>query len=268
VLVACALFAMIAGCGSRFVYNRLDWISHYYLSNQVTLDDAQSRALQAELDDFFDWHRHSELPRYAGFLDRMASDATRPVSIAQLEAGQREVEGFLRDSAARAAPDAARWLDELRPAQVDELFANLAQKDGKARKESCGAPLAERREKSVRKFVDRVEEWTGELTHAQETLILERYAALGRDDCEDLAARERSHLEFRALVGRYRATPQFAERIADFLAHRPVDRVDRERFLRLLVDINHSLTPDQRERTVGRLRLYAREMRGLAAETT
>src|SRR6185295_3952703 len=105
VLVACALFAMIAGCGSRFVYNRLDWISHYYLSNQVTLDDAQSRALQAELDDFLDWHRHSELPRYAGFLDRMASDATRPVSIAQLEAGQREVEGFLRDSAARAAPD-------------------------------------------------------------------------------------------------------------------------------------------------------------------
>ena len=268
VLVAGALLAMLAGCGSRFVYNRLDWISHYYLSNQVTLDDGQSRALQAELDDFFDWHRHSELPRYAQFLDRMASDAVRPVNVAQLEAGQREVDGFMRDSAAHAAPDAARWLDELRPAQIDELFENLAQKDRKARGENCEAPLAERREKSARKFVDRVEEWTGELTRPQRALILARYAALGRDDCEELAARERSRLEFRALVDRYRATPQFADRIAVFLAHRPVDRADRERFLRLLVDINHSLTPEQRERTVGRLRLYAREMRGLAAETT
>jgi hypothetical protein len=268
VLVVGALLAMLAGCGSRFVYNRLDWISHHYLSNQVTLDDAQSRALQAELDDFLDWHRHSELPRYAQFLDRMANDAVRPVSVAQLEAGQRQVDAFMRDSAAHAAPEAAHWLDALRPAQVDELFASLAQKERKARADNCEASPEERREKSARKFADRVEEWTGELTRAQRDLVLARYTALGRDDCEELAGRERSRREFRALVDRYRTTPEFADRIADFLAHRPVDRTERERFLRLLVDINHSLTPEQREHTIDRLRLYARELRGLAAETT
>ena len=78
VLVAAALLVVLAGCGSRFVVHRLDWISHDHLSNQVMLDEEQSRTLQAELDGFFDWHRHTELPRYARFLDRMASDAVRP----------------------------------------------------------------------------------------------------------------------------------------------------------------------------------------------
>jgi hypothetical protein len=267
-LVACALFAFLCSCGSRFVYNRLDWLSHYYVSSQVTLDRPQSRALQSDLDGFFEWHRRSELPRYAQFLDRMANDAAQPVSVAQLDAGQREVEGFMRTSAAHAAPDAARWLDGLRPEQVDELFSSLAEKDRKARAEYCEASPAERREKSAHRFVDRVEEWTGSLSRPQRELIRTRYVALGRDDCEEIGARERSRGEFRALVDRYRSTPEFATRIADFLAHRPADLAYRERFLRLLVDINHSLSPTQREQTVTHLRLYARELRGLAAETT
>ena len=267
-LVACALISFLCGCGSRFVYNRLDWLSHYYVANQVTLDGPQSRALQADLDGFFEWHRRSELPRYAQFLDRVATEATQPVSVAQLDAGRRQFDEFMRTSVAHAAPDAARWLDGLRPEQVDELFASLAEKDRKARAENCEAPPAERREKSAHRFIDRVEEWTGNLSRPQRELIRMRYVALGRDDCEEIAARERSRLEFHALVDRYRSTPGFAARIADFLAHRPVDRGDRERFLKLLADINHSLTPAQREQTIAHLRLYAREMRGLAAEAT
>jgi hypothetical protein len=265
-LVVCAF--VISGCGSGFVYNRLDWLSHYYVSSQVTLDRPQSRALQADLDDFFEWHRRSELPRYAQFLDRMANEAGRPVSVAQLDAGQREFDAFMRTSVAHASPDAARWLDGLRHVQVDELFASLAEKDRKARMENCDAPPTERREKSARRFLDRVEEWTGDLSRPQRELILARYEALGRDECEESGARERLHVEFHALVDRYRSTPEFAGRIADFVARRPVDAADRERFMRLLADINHSLTLEQREQTIAHLRLYAREMRGLAAEAT
>ena len=259
---------MICGCGSGFVYNRLDWLSHYYVSSQVTLDRPQSRALQADLDDFFEWHRRSELPRYARFLDQMANEARVPVSVAQLDAGQREFDAFMRTSVTHAAPDAARWLDGLRPVQVDELFASLAEKDRKARAENCDASPAERRDKSAHRFIDGVEEWTGDLSRPQRELIRARYAALGRDECKETGAREQLHVEFHALVDRYRATPEFADRIAEFAAHRPVDVAERERFMRLLADINHSLTLEQREQTIAHLRLYAREMRGLAAEAT
>jgi hypothetical protein len=277
VLVACALLSMLAACGTRFVYNRLDWLSRYYLSSQVTLDDEQSRALQSNLDAFFAWHRRSELPRYATFLDRMANDAVRPVTLPQLEAGQREVEAFLRDSVAHGAPSAARWLSGLRPEQVDELFANLAEKDRKARAGKCESTSAERRQKRTREFIDNVENWTGKLGRAQRQMIATRYATLRTDECDELSARERSRTEFRALVDRYRSQPEFADRIAEFLLH-PEDRrdaayredweADRARFLRLLADINHSLTPAQRAHTIERLKLYAREIRGLAGQAT
>jgi hypothetical protein len=273
VLVACALLSMLAACGTRFVYNRLDWLSRYYVSSQVTLDEAQSRALETNLDAFFAWHRRSELPRYAGFLDRMANDAARPVSLEQLEKGQAEVEGFMRDSVAHGAPAAARWLDGLRQEQVDELFDNFAEKDRKARAEKCGGTPDERRRDRTREFIDNVEKWTGELNRAQRKLISARYAALRTDPCDELTARERSRLEFRAIVDEYRTRPEFADRIADFLLHpenrrdaayRAAYEADRARFLRMLADINHSLTAEQRQHTIERLRLYAREMRGLA----
>ena len=172
----------------------------------------------------------------------------------------------MTDSVEHMAPGAARWLDGLRPAQVDELFANLAERDRKARAERCAAPAAERRAKSARRFIEEVEDWTGDLSRAQRALIRSRYAALGRDECADLAARERSHVELHALVDRYRTRPEFAARIAEYLGQRRTDDAERERFLRLLADINHSLSPAQRARTVTHLRVYAREMRGLAAD--
>jgi len=274
VLVACALLSLIGGCGTRFFYNRLDWLSHYYVSSQVELDDAQSRALQSNLDDFFAWHRRSELPRYARFLDRMATDAAAPVSLAQFEAGQREVEGFMNASMSRVAPAAARWLDGLRPAQVDELFTSLAEKERKERAELCDSTPDERLAKRTRKFIDNVEQWTGRLDRAQRELITTRYPAVDTDECAEPASRAR--LGLRALVDRYRTRPEFAARLGDFLAHpesrgdaayRAAYEADRERFLRLLADINHSLTPAQRARTIERLRGFASEMRGLAAQS-
>jgi uncharacterized protein DUF6279 len=277
VLVTCALVSMLAACGTGFVYNRLDWLSRYFVSSQVTLDDAQSRALQSNLDSFFAWHRRSELPRYATFLDQMANDAARPVTLPQLEAGQREVEVFMRDSVAHGAPSAARWLSGLRPEQVDELFANFAEKDRKVRAQKCDGTPAERRAKRTHQFIDNVENWTGRLSRAQREMIASRYATLRTDECDELTARERSRIEFRALVDRYRSRPEFAARIAEFLLHpenrrnvayREAREADRARFLRMLADINHSLTPEQRAHTIERLRLYAREMRGLAAQPT
>jgi hypothetical protein len=195
----------------------------------------------------------------------------------QLEAGQREVEAFMRDSISHGAPSAARWLSGLRPEQVDELFANFAEKDRKARAEKCDSTPEERRRERTHQFIDNVEKWTGDLNRAQRRMIATRYATLVTDECDELSARESSRTEFRELVDRYRSTPEFADRIAEFLLH-PENRrdaayradyeADRGRFLQLLADINHSLTPAQRAHTVERLRLYAREMRGLAAQAT
>lgn len=274
-VVVGALVAGLVACGTQFVYNRLDWLTHYYLSSQVSLDGAQSRELRQGLESFFAWHRRNELPRYAAFLDRMAKDSSKPISLEQMEAGRHEIEIFMRDAVKHGAPDAARWFNGLRPAQVDELFESLAEGERKSRKENCETDPAERREKATERFQDNVEDWTGKLSRAQRELIANGLATFESDACTEVSTRERSRVEFRALVDQYRQRPEFAERIAVFLTH-PEERwdaayrknveADRARFMRLLADINHSLTPAQRTHAIQRLRGYARELRELSAE--
>jgi hypothetical protein len=269
------MLAGLTGCGPQFVYNRLDWLTHYYLSSQVSLDGRQSRELRRRLESFFAWHRRNELPRYADFLEALANDNARPVSVARLESGRREIEIFVRDAVSHGAPDAARWINGLRPEQVDELFESLAEDERKSRKESCGTDLAERREKSIERFTESVEDWTGTLTRAQREMIASRLATFEGDACAEVSTRARARAEFRALVDQYRERPEFAERIAAFLTH-PEERwdaayrrnveSDRARFMQLLAEINQSLSSAQRAHTVKRLRGYASELRQLANE--
>jgi hypothetical protein len=274
-LAAALLVGSLAGCGTQFVYNRLGWLTHYYLSSHVSLDGSQSSELRANLREFFVWHRRTELPRYASFLDRFAAAAGGPLTREQLESGSGEIESFVRASITHGAPDAARWLDGLRPQQLDELFANLEKKEQESRKEHCSVEPAKRREKSVERFIENVEDWTGRLRRVQRELIAERLAKTSGDPCLDLSAQERSRIEFRALVDRHRGQPDFAERIATFMT-RPEDRWDaaykeayaanRAIIFELIADLDRTMTAEQRRRAVSRLREFARNLRKLAAE--
>ena len=72
-LVVCGLALGMAGCGLGLVYPRLDTVVGFYLKDLVTLDRAQSAALKRTLAHSLEWHRRSELDRYAGFLRDVAS---------------------------------------------------------------------------------------------------------------------------------------------------------------------------------------------------
>jgi hypothetical protein len=269
------LLGSLAACGTQFVYNRLDWLTHYYLSSQVSLDGPQSTELRANLREFFVWHRSTELPRYASFLERFASAAGRPLTREQLVSGSGEIEDFVRASITEGAPDAARWLDGLRPQQVDELFANLEKKEQESREEHCGIEPAKRREKSVQRFIENIEDWTGRLRRSQRELIAARLARTSGDPCLDLSAQQRSRTEFRTLVDRHRGRPEFADRIASFLT-RPEDRWEpayaksyasnRAIIFDLIADLDRTMGPEQRRRAISRLRDFARNLRKLAVE--
>jgi hypothetical protein len=267
----------LAGCGAQFAYDRLDWFMHRYVSSQVSLDAAQSRELRAYLGEFFEWHRRHELPRYAAFLERVADATERPLSRDQLEIGRREVEAFMHTSVSQGAPDAARWLRSLRPEQIEEMFANFAEKGRKSRTESCERDPDERRADIARRFVDNVERWTGRLSGSQRGMIASRLAQMPLEDCGDPQFAAAGRHTFRDIVDEYRARPDFAQRITVFVM-RPERRGDaeyrrnfeanRELILSLLVDVNHSLSPEQRDRSVKRLRALAADLREIAADRT
>jgi hypothetical protein len=273
--VAAVALLALAACGTQLLYNRLDWLTHYYLASQVSLDVSQSSVLRTNLREFLVWHRRSELPRYAAFLDRFADATEAPLEFRQLESARLEIEAFVGDAVMHGAPDAARWLKALRPEQVDELFASFAEHEGEVRKEHCSASPAERRAHTTKRFVDKVEDWTGSLRSSQRDLIATRLAIFEGDACLNLSIQEHSRIEFRALVDAHRGQPDFAARIVAYMTHpevrwepnyRRAFEANRTRFMQLIVDLDHTLTPVQRSRAVQRLRGFATDLEELAAE--
>jgi hypothetical protein len=273
IILAALLVLGLSACGVGFVYNRLDWVMHVYISNQVSLDKLQSQQLRGNLREFLVWHRQSELPRYAAFLDQFATDAQQPVGVQRINDARLTIESFVNDAVARAVPDAARWLAVLRAEQLDELFVSLAEDDEDLREKYCDADLKARRKRRDRNFIEAVEDWTGRLDRAQRDLIHTRFNEMSGDSCAFVDNQVLARRALRALIDQHRADPDFAAQLNRFVA-RPEERwsaqyradfeSNRTRIIQLLAELDRTLSAQQRTRCSTRLRDLAKDMRELA----
>jgi hypothetical protein len=273
VLAGCALVLLLAGCGAQFLYNRLDTALHLYVSSQVSLEPPQSQSLKGALSGFLDWHRRSELPRYAGFAEQLAGEAGRPLGRARIDAARLEIETLWRDSVARAAPDAARWLADLDAQQREELFESLGDDDDELREEFCEGDAARRQKRREKSFVSAAEDWVGRLDDTQRALVRERLGRLAPTGCGWVEQRVAVRRELEALVGRSASTPGYPTEVTRLLL-RPEERWDagyraqfdanREIVVSLLADLDATLDARQRQRLVAKLSGFARDFRELA----
>ena len=167
------LAAGATGC-AKLVYNRLDSLAAWYVGNLVSLDDQQSSNLRAWLAQTLEWHRESELGRYASFLRELSSEVAQPSSRAAYQRALDRVEGFAADFSAQTAPQAARLLMELSPAQVEEFLANLEEKSNErsadGREAIRDGTWQARQIKNTQRQVKR---WTGTITEEQKVLVRE-----------------------------------------------------------------------------------------------
>lgn len=271
-LVAAAVF--VAGCSSQFVYNRLDSLAYLYVKTQVSLEDLQAAELRGSLRSFLEWHRSSELPRYAEFAQGLARDAARPLGRARIDQARIEIERLWRDAVARGGPDAARFLASLRPAQRAELFASLGADDDALRKEYCDTPAEKRLERQQRSFTRAAERWVGTLTAAQKQLVARRLAALAPTSCGWAENRIRVRLALRALVEQSASEPDYPRKVTRLLsspeelwdpAYRAAFEANRDAIIDLLAELDAQLTARQRARLAEQFTAYARDFRQWAA---
>ena len=266
---------VLVGCGAQFLYNRLDTVAWLYVKTQVSLEDLQSRQLRDSLRSFLEWHRRTELPRYADFAASLARDAARPLGRARIDRARLEIEGLWRGSVARGAPDAARFLAGLDATQRSEFFASLAEDDAEVREEFCDAPEAKRRERQFKTVVDSAEDWVGRLTPAQLELVRRGLAPLRPSGCAWVESRVQFRVDLRELVERGARDPDYAQRVARLLSnpeerwnpdYRVVFEFNRDAVITLLVELDGSLTARQRAKLSAKLTGYARDFRSLAAQ--
>jgi len=266
--IAVLLALALGGCGVGLVYPRLDTLGAWYVEELVPLDDSQSSELERLLEARLDWHRDSELVRYAAFLRGMSDSVQRRTDAGTWRDAARQAEVFWRDLGAGLAPVAIALGPTLTDAQVDELIRNLAEKDDEEWEEYADRTpeqRIERRQKSWRRGIER---YTGRLDDTQRALVDSRAAASNSAIPEWLEYRRAWRAELAATL-RVRADPaQFEPRIQRLFAHpddwwTPGYRAALERrrndLIGLLVDLDATLTPRQRAAA-------GREFASLAAE--
>jgi hypothetical protein len=266
------LAASATGC-AKLVYNRLDTLAAWYIGDLVSLDDRQRSDLRAWLGQTLEWHRASELGRYATFLREFAAEMAQPSGRDTYQRAFDRVEGFLGDFTAQTAPQAARLLLELSPAQVEELLANLEEKSNERSEDERDAIRDGKWQAQQIKSTQRqVKRWTGAITEEQKVLIHEMAQHIQPTTPEWLESQRQWRAALRdAFSNRDTAEKRILQLLREPDTHwtaqyKSKEASNREQFLSLLTALDTSLTPAQRERMQHELTNLAERLEALMEE--
>lgn len=264
------VLSLLAGCSAvRLAYDNADLYLRWKIGSYIDVEGAESDELDERIDAFLDWHRTHALPKYARLADDAARRITRGLTRQDLVWGYDSIMAQARESLYAGTERLAPLLERLTPDQLKYMERGIAEDNRKFAREHLRGSERERRERRAARIVERVEDWVGKLSKVQVDRIgqFSERAPLGAEMRE--RDRRRLQADVMAILREREGGKRLAERIAQWQVGRDPaftaanDALQQE-FFTLVLDLERTLTPDQRSRATGQLRRYAHDMRVLA----
>lgn len=271
-LAAALLIAvLLAGCSTvRLVYDNAGTYLRWRAASYVDLEGPMADELDERIAGFLSWHRAQALPQYAALADEWARRFSRGLQPADLVWGYDALVTQARESLRAGAGRIAPLLERLSPEQIAHIERRLAEDNRKFARENLRGDDRERRRRRTERNVERLEDWVGTLSQAQLKRV-EEYSQRA-PLLDELRERDRKRLqgEFLAIV----RARQAMKRLPEFAAHWERGRdpayaaaleAARREYFAMALDLERSLSPEQRARALRELGRYAGEFRALAA---
>lgn len=179
-LVAAALVALLAACSSvtRVAYNNAGVAAAWTVDDWFDLHDGQRDWVKGRFAGLLAWHRANELPAYERLLQDTAARAARGLTREDARRIHGEMRALYHRLLRQAIPDMADFLLQVHPEQVGHLERKFAEDNARAVRESVKGTPQERREARARRYLERIDDWTGRLSAAQRDLVRARVAAM------------------------------------------------------------------------------------------
>ena len=165
----------------------------------------------------------------------------------------------------------APLLDQLTPQQITHLERRLGEDNRRFQRENLQGSERERRRRPTERNVERLEDWVGRLSQAQ----LERVKQYSErapllDDLRD-RDHKRIQAEFLAIVRAKEAKKRLPDWAANYdrgrePAYVAAVEASRKEYFAMALELDRSLSAQQRARAAGELRRYADDFRTLAGE--
>jgi hypothetical protein len=276
-----AVSVLLSGCGLalRIGYNQGASLALRWLDSYAEFDDAQTLRVRAALDEWFVWHRRTQLPDYADLLARARAELPGSATAERMCAWSNDLRARFDTAIEHAVPAMAEIMPTLSAQQIASIEKRYASRNDEYRDDFLHRDPAKRKKAATEREIERAEEFYGRLDDAQRAFVVRAVAESPWDGDMAYAERLRRQQDMLAIVRRLaatRATPAEAEaEIRGYLKR--IERSPQEayrRYLARLVDYNcvyaaalHNLTTaEQRQKAAKQLKGYEEELRALAGE--
>ena len=272
-LAAMLAACLLCGCSMvRFAYENADSYLRWRAGNYLDVHGEAAEELDAAIDAFHDWHRAQALPQYARLAAEAAQRVGDGVAPGDLVWGYDSLTAQARTSLRAAAERIAPVLGKLDAQQIAHFERRLAEDNRRFAREFLRGSEGARRERRAERIVKRLEDWVGRLSEAQVQRVRhysDRAPLVG-------ALRDRDNRRLQAKLLHLLCSDK-KETLKESLVELAV-RWDRDRdpayaaaiestrreLYDMLLDIDRTLSPEQRARAVAELRRYAADFRQLA----
>ncbi len=262
--------SLLAGCSTiRLAYDHGDRWLRWHAGNYLDVHGEQADELDERIDAFHDWHRAKALPEYARVSEEAAHRLDDGLSREDVVWGYDSLMAQARESLRAAAERIAPMLDRLSPEQVGYMEKRFAEDNRKFARENLRGSEAERKKRRATRTVERLEDWVGKLSKTQLERV-RRFSARAPLYYE-MRDRDRKRLqgELLAMVRAREAQRRLPEHAANFdqgrdPAYAAASEAARQEYYALLLDLDRTLSAEQRAKAVANFRRYANDFTILA----
>jgi len=270
---------VLGGCSMmQTVYNSSPDLAYWWIDRFVDVSTEQRPVLIDDLQAYQQWHRSTQLPRYAQWLQQLQSMALQDVSEEQSCKVYREIWESLPTLADAADAGLARLAGSLTTEQLDHLRVKLERHHRDWRRDWVEPTADELLKKRVQRARERAEDFYGRLDAQQQRLLRQQAERSPYDVTVTEAIRLRRQEDItttlRSLPSQ-RSAPDELRRQARGLLQRSVispapahqaylDRLN-DFNCRAMAQMHNSTSAEQRQSALKRLQKYERDARALMA---
>ncbi|MER0043323.1 DUF6279 family lipoprotein [Pseudomonas sp. MGal98] len=216
-----SLGLLVSACSKAgLAYRNLDWVISWRVNQYLDLDSQQKTWFKPKLQEHLTWHCSTELPRYVDWLQRTEQLVQAPEPDArQMEAQMIEAEQAFNAIVQQTNPTTVALLADLRPEQVERLYARMEKDNREDRQKFLEPPLETQISERAERLEKRLKPWFGNLNETQKARIAQ-WASERRDQNRLwLENRARWQGEFRRVLDD-RDAEDFAQRMNHVLENR------------------------------------------------
>ena len=255
IAVICLVTVLINGCTVKTLYNQLDWLIADRLQSYVELDEDQQELLNANLQQTLLWHRSTQLPLYAKWLQSFKADMLGRPTVKNVGQHLDQFQLFLHTVRVHSAGQIAELLPLLSAEQRQQVYRKMEDENVNFSEKFIEIDREEQIEAYAERMEDRMNDWLGSVNEKQEMLIAGSAKKIQTVASEVLQSRKRWQAAFKNILENNKNPKLIRASLQDLLVniekqrsanYKRIFASNRQVLINLIIDVAKTMDADQR----------------------